>query len=110
MASIEKHGSVYLIRPHGPLRSDTVRSLDELVHGKLTGGVPAIVVDFCDTPLMDSAGLQWLLELGEECCHRGGCLRICNVGELCSDLLRITGVGDSIEGFTDLTTALGSFA
>lgn len=110
MARIEKHGSVYVVRAEGPLRSDTIAPLNEMVHSKLTGSAPAIVVDFSETPLIDSAGLQWLMELGEECCHRGGCLRLCNVGELCHDLLRITGVGESIENFGDLTTALGSFA
>lgn len=110
MARIEKHGSVYVVRPDGPLRSETIESIGDLVDSKLTGSAPAVIVDFGDTPLIDSAGLQWLMDLGEECCHRGGCLRLCNVGELCGDLLRITGVGDSIEDFGDLTTALGSFA
>lgn len=110
MARIEKHGSVYVVRCDGPLRADTITPLEEMITGKLTGSVPAIIVDFSDTPLMDGSGLEWLLDLNDECCRRGGCLRLCRVGELCEDLLRITGVGSSIESFPDLTTALGSFA
>ncbi|MCA9139593.1 MAG: STAS domain-containing protein [Planctomycetales bacterium] len=110
MARVDKHGSIYVVRPEGPLRADTIESIHTLVSTKLTGGVPAIVVDFSDTPLLDSLGLEWLLDLVGECCRRGGCVRLCNVGELCDDLLRITGVGSSIESFPDLTSALGSFA
>ena len=110
MAQIEKHGSVSVIRSEGPLREDTIEPLSNLVATKLSGGVPAIVVDFSTTPLIDGAGLQWLSDLSDECCHRGGCLRLCNVGELCHDLLRITGVGSRIEKFPDLTSALASFA
>ena len=110
MARIEKHGTVYVVRSEGPLRDDAIEPLNKLVENKLTGGVPLMVVDFAGTPLIDSAGLEWLLDLSDECCDRGGCLRLCNVGELCQDVLRVTGVGSKIESFGDLTTALGSFA
>ena len=110
MARIEKHGTVYVVRSEGPLRSDAIEPLNKLVEDKLTGGVPFMVVDFASTPLIDGAGLEWLLDLSDECCDRGGCLRLCNVGELCHDVLRVTGVGSRIESFGDLTTALGSFA
>lgn len=110
MARIDKHGSVYVVRSEGPLRADTIGPIADMVSGKLSGSVPAIIVDFSGTPLVDSAALEWLLDLSENCCRRGGCLRLCNVGELCDDLLRITGIGSSIESFPDLTTALGSYA
>ena len=53
-----------------------------------------------------------LLQLSGRCgrCRRGGCLRLCGVGELCADLLRVTGVGATIECFPDLTSALASYA
>ncbi|QEF99699.1 STAS domain protein [Stieleria maiorica] len=110
MVRLDKHGSVYVVRSEGPLRAETIGPIGEMIGSKLTGGVPAVIVDFSDTPLIDSRGLEWLLDLSDECCRRGGCLRLCSVGELCDDLLRITGVGSSIESFPDLTTALGSFA
>ena len=110
MARIEKHGSIYVVRSEGPLRADAITPIGEMVAAKLSGSMPAIIVDFSSTPLVDSRGLEWLLEMSEECCRRGGCLRLCSVGELCADLLRITGVGSSIESFPDLNSALGSFA
>jgi anti-anti-sigma regulatory factor len=67
-------------------------------------------MDLSDTPLIDGSGLEWILTVDELCCRRGGCLRLCNVGELCQDILRITAVGASVQQFDDLTIALGSFA
>ncbi|MCC9601498.1 STAS domain-containing protein [Stieleria sp. JC731] len=110
MSKIEKHGTVYVVRSEGPLRGETTISLDELFSGTMVGHTPAVVVDLSEAALIDGSGLEWLVELSERCCHRGGCLRLSGVSELCADVLRITGVGSRIESFPDLTSALGSFA
>ncbi len=110
MAMIHQHGAVTVLRPEGPLRSDTIESIQTQLRPILSGGVPNVVVDMSDTPLIDGAGLEWILSLDETCCRRGGCLRLCGVGELCQDILRITAVGASVQQFEDLTLALGSFA
>lgn len=98
------------MRPNGPLRADATESLDQNLKPLLSGGVPSLVIDLSDTPLIDGAGLEWLLNLDDLCCRRGGALRLCNVGELCRDILRITSVGATVQRFDDLTNALGSFA
>ena len=110
MSVIECHGAVTVLRPEGPLRREILSDIDEQVRPHLSGGVPQVIVDLTETPLIDGAGLEWILELDEECCRRGGCVRICNLGELCCDLFRITNVGASVQQFPDLTSALGSFA
>ncbi|MEO1615899.1 MAG: STAS domain-containing protein [Planctomycetota bacterium] len=107
MTRIEQHGSVFVVRTEGPLRSETISRLSELVAGKLTGRQPAIVLDLEKTPLFDGRAVEWMLALSEECSRRGGILSLCGVGPLCSDALRITGVGESIETHPDVVTALG---
>ncbi len=110
METINQHGAVTVLRPNGPLRADVIDSIRQQLQPKLSGGVPYVVIDMSETPLIDGAGLEWILDLDETCCRRGGCLRLCNVGELCQDILRITAVGASIQQFDELTLALGSFA
>ena len=110
MPILERRGSVLVLSPQGPLSTEVVGDLDEQVQSSLSGGVPLVVIDLSETPLIDGAGLEWLLSLDERCCRFGGCVRLCGVCELCRDLLRITGVGDGIQQFDDLTGALGSFA
>jgi len=110
MATITHHGAVTVLRPDGPLRAEAIEAIDRLLQPVITGGVPYLVMDLSDTPLIDGSGLEWILTVDELCCRRGGCLRLCNVGELCQDILRITAVGASVQQFDDLTIALGSFA
>lgn len=110
MPRIERHGAVTVLRPAGPLRGDSIEPLAEEVRPLLAGGMPYIVIDLTETPLIDGSGLEWILNLDDTCCRRGGCVRLCGVGELCRDILRITAIGTSVQQFDDLTTALGSFA
>ncbi|MFK8111806.1 MAG: STAS domain-containing protein [Rubripirellula sp.] len=110
MSLVDRHGAVTVLRPTGPLRAGAIQRLDEEVHPLLSGIIPHLVIDLAETPLIDGEGLEWILTLNETCCRRGGCVRICNAGELCRDILRITEVGDSVQQFDDLTIALGSFA
>ncbi len=110
MSTSKRHGSVTVIRPDGPVRAENIEELNDDVNQHLNGGIPYVVIDFTDAPLIDGAGLEWILDLDETCCRRGGCVRLCNVGELCQDLLRITAVGARVQQFPDLTLALGSFA
>ena len=110
MPNVERHGSITVLRPSGPLREETLQHVEDNVRPHLTSGTPNVIIDLADTPLIDGAGLEWILDLDEQCCRRGGRICLCGVGELCADLLRITGVGSSVQQFPDLSLALGSFA
>ena len=110
MSRTDRHGAVTVLRPSGPLRAEAIDPLEEEIQAMLCGGMPYVVLDLSETPLIDGAGLEWILELDETCCRRGGCVRICCAGELCRDILRITAVGATVQQFDDLTVALGSFA
>ena len=110
MSTVEHYGAVSVIRPDGPLRFSNLNELRDKVTEIVSSSIPYIVVDMTQTPLMDGAGLELFLDMDEECCDRGGALRLCNVGELCSDLLRATGIGENIQQFDDLPSAIASFA
>jgi anti-anti-sigma factor len=110
MATIERRGSITVLRPDRALQRDSLDELTEKMGNAVRAGIPVVVVDLTETPLIDGAGLEWLLDLDEDCCDRGGDVCLCGANELCSDILRITGVGSSMKQFSDLTSALGGFA
>ncbi len=110
MTSIDRRGGVTVIRPDQPLQRSTVEALAVDVANATRVGLPLVVLDLTETPLIDSAGLEWLLDLDEQCGGGGGCVCLCAANELCRDILRITGVGATLRHFDDLTEALGSFA
>lgn len=110
MTRINQHGAVTALRPSIPLQEENLPALDRALRPSLKVGIPYVVIDLGETPLIDGAGLEWLLDLDEECCRRGGCVRLSSANELCRDILRVTSVGHAIESFEDLADALGSFA
>ena len=110
MSKISRHGGVLVIKPKGAFRSDTIEGLRSEVASETRGGVPLVAIDLAETQLIDGAGLEWLLELDQQCGERGGSVRLCNACDLCQDLLRITVAGDKLEHFDSLADALRSFS
>jgi anti-anti-sigma factor len=69
-----------------------------------------LFVDFHDVPLVDSVGLETLVELRQALESKGGAVKFAAVNPLCADILRITGVGAQFEQHELVRTAVGSFA
>ncbi len=110
MSLVSRHGGVLVLKPKGALREDNLVSLHAEVVSETRGGLPLIAIDLSDTQLIDGAGLDWMLALDEQCGQRGGGVRLCNAGDLCHDLLRITIVGEQLDHFDSLVDALRSFS
>jgi anti-anti-sigma factor len=110
MAPVEKQGAVGVIRPKGPIDAAHCPALRESALAGLGPGRPMLVVDLHDVPLLDSAGLEMLVELRDKIEAKGGAVKLASVNALCADILRVTGVGDRFEQFAQARQAVGSFA
>ncbi|XZE54711.1 STAS domain-containing protein [Planctomycetaceae bacterium SH139] len=110
MLTQERQGTVNVLRPSGPLRDDLLAATTAAADQKLAAGWPAIVVDLSQSILLSGAALEWLSELDQQCADAGGALCVAAANDLCADALRITGVGDSLQLFADLSTAVARFA
>jgi anti-anti-sigma factor len=110
MSKVSRQGSILVITPKGALRAEEVNEMRSQIANETRGGVPLVTIDLCETQLIDGAGLEWILELDEQCGTRGGAVRLCNAGDLCQDVLRITSVGDRIDHYATLVDALRSFS
>ena len=73
------------------------------------GGQPRVVLDLQSVALVDSAGLELMLDTHEECQRQGGAIKLANPGALCSEVLKVTGVGVRFEVFSDTGSAVRSF-
>ena len=71
---------------------------------------PRIVFDMSLISLIDSAGLESLLEARDRCRKLGGNLVLAHPNSLCSDILRINGFEKWISIYDSAVKALGSFA
>lgn len=110
MLTIEKQGAVTVVRPVGPLTVAQVEEFRDGALGKVGQGRPMVVVDMHETPLLDSAGLEALVEVRDRLEARGGAVKLAAVNALCGDILRVTGVGLKFEQFGLVKSAIGSFA
>ncbi len=109
MFSVESQGAVDVVKPIAPLCQDNAGELVETVDARLSKGQPMVVLDMSEVPLLDSAGLDALLEVQQTLLSRGGILKLAGAPQLCQEILRITRVEQQFESHLDVKTAVRSF-
>ncbi|MEN1681896.1 MAG: STAS domain-containing protein [Planctomycetota bacterium] len=110
MIASEKQGAVTVLTPAVPLTGDHPEELTAAINAQLGQGLPQLVLDLTSTPLMDSGGLEALLDARDSVRARGGVIRIAGPNPLVNDALVASGVGDHFELFGNTKAAVGSFA
>jgi anti-anti-sigma factor len=105
-----RQGAVDVIEGDRPLGRDELAEPAALLDKCLASGQPRIVLDLKKVPLIDSAGLELLLDSSDRCRRRGGGIRLAEPNPLCREILRITGVAERIEVYPNCLSAVGSFA
>ena len=109
MFAVKSQGAVEVIVPNVPLKGEYVDELRETVQHCLADGIPMLVLNLHDVPLMDSAGLESLLDMRDAVEKRGGTVKLASPTPLSQDILRVSGVGHQFEVFVDEKSAVRSF-
>jgi anti-sigma B factor antagonist len=109
MFAVKSQGAVEVIVPNVPLKGEFVEELRETVEHCLSDGLPMLVLNLHDVPLLDSAGLESLLDVRDVVRKRGGAVKLASPTPLSQDILRLTGVGEHFEIFPDEKAAVRSF-
>jgi anti-anti-sigma factor len=104
-----RQGAVDVIRGDDPLNADFVPKVLQLLQACGAHGQPRAVLDLDRVPLIDSAGLEMLLDVQEDFHRRGGALKLAVRNSLCKEILFVTGVGRHFEVFSEAASAVGSF-
>ncbi|HUT91101.1 MAG TPA: STAS domain-containing protein [Thermoguttaceae bacterium] len=102
-------GAVDVIRGDAPLNAEHAEEVSLLLAGCLSSGRPYVVLDFDKVPLIDSAGLELVLDFQEKLQQLGGALKLASVNSLPSDILSATGIREGFEIFPEALSAVGSF-
>lgn len=110
MTLFERQGAVGVIRPKGPIDAKHCEALHDAVADGLGAGRPMLVIDLHDVPLIDSAGLETLMELQDKIEASGGAVKLASVNPLCGDILRATGIAERFEQYPQARQAVGSFS
>jgi anti-sigma B factor antagonist len=105
-----RRGAVVVISGKDPLDVHYANSLCVQVDSAMAEGQKRIVLDMEHVPMVDSAGLETLLNLRDKLWGRGGALKLASVNPLCRDIFRVTGLDAQLDAYDDPVTAIGSFA
>lgn len=109
MINFKSQGAVDVIKPMEPLNHENATDFAETIEARLSKGLPMVVLDMSEVALIDSAGLNSLLDVQEALQAQGGIMKLAAVPQLCQEILRITGVEQRFEIHFDTKKAVGSF-
>jgi len=105
----QRQGTIDVLRCTEAIVAEHLEELAVLVSECFAGRQPSAVLDLHMVPLIDSAGLEWLLDTGERFDRCGGVLKLAQPNELCREILACSGVGERFEVLPDVKAAVGSF-
>ncbi len=109
MFTVKAQGAVEVIVPNAPLKGEYVGELLETVEHCLPAGLPMLVLNLHDVPLLDSMGLEALLDVRDLVGQRGGTVKLAGLTPLAHDILRVSGLARQFEIFLDEKAAVRSF-
>lgn len=110
MFKLARQGAVDVVSGEAPLNCDTVAEALAVFEQCLDKGQPRLVMHLQNVPLIDSAGLELLLDVRQRCLQRGGALQLSSPSPLCKDILRATDLAGQFAIFEDLVSAVGSYS
>jgi anti-anti-sigma factor len=110
MFEVTKRGAVHVLSGNQPLTTAHIKEVTDLCGDCFENGQPRLVFDLSGVPLMDSIGLELLLDLRDSCQKRGGAMQICSPNPLCRDILVASGLTSQFAIFDDQAAAVGSYS
>ena len=105
----KRQGAIDVIGGGDRISGDQVAELKVVLDSCIKRGQPRVVLDLHGVALVDSAGLALLLDAQEEYQRMGGAMKLANPAALCSEVLKVTGIGARFEIFGDTGSAVRSF-
>jgi len=102
-------GAVDVITGGDRISGEHVAELALLLETRLERGQPQVVLDLQGVAVIDSAGLEMLLDVQDKYKRMGGALKLASPGAICREVLKCTGVGARFEIYPDSRKAVRSF-
>ena len=110
MLGVQNIGTVSVIKMRSSLIGDGVAQCRQSVQDCLKNRRNQLILDMTDSPIVDSEGLEMIVDSQESCLSRGGKLVIIEPQPVCKEVLEITGINEFVAVFEDLREALKDFA
>lgn len=108
--TINQQGAVTVFQIEGAMVRSCISSIAEPLKARTSTGQPRLLMDLTAVSTFDSATLELLSDLQDNCRKRGGVLKLTGLNPLCLEIMKVTGLNRRFEIFDNQLTALGSFA
>ena len=103
----ESYGRTVLLNINGELNEDAINALRQAVdHQMLSQDVVDIVLNMEQVPFIDSAVLEYLLDLQDTLIKRLGQVKLANCDENVTKILEMTRLNGDFELFSDVAEAV----
>lgn len=102
-------GTVDVITPHGALLDQDAEQFARALAERLEQGNARVVICLKETPCMDSAALESLLDAADQFGDHASGLTLAGVTPTCREILEMTGLADRFRFFNDVNDAVKSF-
>lgn len=110
MFEYSKQGAVSLLTGSVALTGENLYLARGALEQALGKSQPRVVLNLQQVPLIDSAGLELLLDWQDQYAARGGAMVLAAPNAICRDVLQATGVASHFSIFDDALAAAGSFS
>lgn len=110
MIAVSRQGAVTVVQATERFNEDFVEHLDKALGTHVVHGTPMAVINMEATRLINSKGLEYLLDTGENFRQRGGALKIASPTSVSREVLSITELDRNLEIYESVNMAVRSFA
>ena len=104
---VESYGHAVILNPKGELSEDVLSALDQVVEHQLESPeVVDLVFNLEGVPFVDSAVLEYLLDLQDRLTERFGQVKLVKPDETLRTILEVTRLRSSFEVYDDIPEAV----
>lgn len=110
MLSIQMVGAVSVIKVRTSLQDECLQQARQAIDDCLADNRRMLILNLNECPLVNSQGLEFIVDAQQACLARGGKLVVAEPQTLCSEVLGITGIDEHVAVYRDMRSALSDFA
>jgi len=105
----QRKNEIVILQLQGEFTVESLKSFEEAVSNSLASGAEGLVLDMSRVILLDSASLEQMVELQNQCREQTRQLKLAGLDETCKKILEITRLLPQFDTYAELTEAVKSF-
>ena len=102
-------GAVTVLKPEGPIVASEAMDLRTRMDQAMKDHLGRVILDMSAVPLVDSEGLEALLDVSDHALTTGRWLKLCAANRTIREVLELTGLSNHFEHYEDTGSAVRSF-